>query len=139
MVPKGRAPRQRCRGQVVEKNAPFMQTFATHRKEAVMTRAAFSMKLKPGFEAEYKKRHDEIWPALVKELEDAGISDYSIYLDEASLTLFAFQKVKDHGTSGQLPSREIVKKWWKYMADLMETNPDSSPKVTTLREVFHMD
>jgi L-rhamnose mutarotase len=104
-----------------------------------MTRAAFCMKLKKGCEAEYTKRHDEIWPELVRELEAAGVSDYSIYLDEATLTLFAFQKLKDHNGAGDLPGREIVKKWWKYMADLMETNPDNSPVSVPLREVFHMD
>ena len=104
-----------------------------------MTRAAFTMKLKPGFQAEYKRRHDAIWPELVRELEAAGVSDYSIYLDESTLTLFAFQRLKDHHTSAALPSREVVKRWWKYMADIMETNPDNSPVVTDLREVFHMD
>ncbi len=104
-----------------------------------MRRAAFTMKLKPGCEAEYQKRHDEIWPELVKELEDAGVSDYSIYLDPKTLVLFAFQKVKDHDTSANLPNTAIVKKWWKFMGDIMETNPDSSPKVVTLTEVFHLD
>lgn len=104
-----------------------------------MTRSAFTMKLKPGFQAEYKRRHDEIWPELVRELEAAGVSDYSIYLEESTLTLFAFQKVKDHNAADLLPSREIVKKWWKYMSDLMECNPDNSPVVVPLREVFHMD
>ena len=104
-----------------------------------MMRSAFTMKLKPGFEAEYKRRHDAIWPELVRELEAAGVSDYSIYLDESTLTLFAFQKLKDHHTSDALPSREVVKRWWKYMADIMETNPDNSPVVADLREVFHMD
>jgi L-rhamnose mutarotase len=97
------------------------------------------MKLKPGNQAEYRRRHDEIWPELVKELEAAGVSDYSIYLDESTLTLFAFQKLKDHNTSALLPQSPVVKKWWKYMADLMETNPDSSPVTGTLTEVFHMD
>ena len=104
-----------------------------------MTRAAFTMKLKPGFEAEYKRRHDQIWPELVAELQAAGVSDYSIYLDESTRTLFAFQKLKDHNSSGNLASTAIVKKWWKYMADLMDTNPDHSPVVVPLKEVFHMD
>jgi L-rhamnose mutarotase len=104
-----------------------------------MTRVAFTMKLKPGNEAEYRRRHDEIWPELVRELESAGVSDYSIYLEASTLTLFAFQKVKDHNAADLLPSREIVKKWWKYMADLMESNPDDSPVVVPLVEVFHMD
>jgi len=102
-------------------------------------RVAFTMKLKPGHEAEYKRRHDEIWPELVKELEDAGVRDYSIFLDPESLVLFAFQKVKDHDTSANLPQTAIVQKWWKFMGDLMETHPDHSPVSKTLTEVFHMD
>jgi L-rhamnose mutarotase len=97
------------------------------------------MKLKPGYAEEYKKRHDEIWPELVKELEAAGVFDYSIYLDEETNTLFAFQKLKDHNSADELPETRIVKKWWKYMADIMETNPDNSPVTVELKEVFHMD
>ena len=104
-----------------------------------MSRNAFKMKLKPGNEAEYLKRHDEIWPELSKELSAAGISDYSIFLDEETLTLFAIQKLSENHTANELPERDIVKKWWAYMADLMESNPDNSPVVTPLKEVFHMD
>jgi L-rhamnose mutarotase len=103
-----------------------------------MIRAAFKMKLKPGFEAEYKKRHDEIWPELSKELTTAGVSDYSIFLDEETLTLFAVQKLTDTHTSDELPQLQIVKKWWDYMADIMEVNSDNSPVATPLKEVFYM-
>ncbi len=104
-----------------------------------MTRHAFKMKLKKGFEAEYKRRHDELWPEMLKELEAAGISDYSIYLDRETLTLFAFQKLKNYHTSADLPKTAIVQKWWKHMGDIMETNPDGSPVAVDLTEVFHMD
>ncbi len=104
-----------------------------------MTRHAFKMQLKKGFEAEYKARHDALWPEMLKELEDAGISDYSIYLDEETLTLFAFQKLKAFHSADALPSKEVVKRWWKYMGDIMETNPDGSPVAIDLTEVFHMD
>lgn len=104
-----------------------------------MRRAAFTMKLRPGFEAEYRRRHDQIWPELVRELEAAGVSDYSIYLDPATLTLFAFQKLEDHDTADQLPASPVVKRWWAYMADIMETNPDHSPVTVPLAEVFHLD
>ncbi len=104
-----------------------------------MIRKAFKMQLKKGFEAEYKRRHDELWPEMLKELEEAGISDYSIYLDPQTLTLFAFQKLKAYNTADALPTKEIVKKWWKYMGDIMETNPDGSPVSIDLIEVFHMD
>jgi len=104
-----------------------------------MQRNAFTMKLKPGYEAEYKKRHDEIWPELAKELSKAGVSDYSIFLDEETLTLFAVQKLSDDNTADDLPQTGIVKKWWAYMADIMDTNPDNSPVCIPLREVFHQD
>lgn len=82
------------------------------------------MKLKPGFEAEYKRRHDAIWPELAAELAKAGVSDYSIFIDEDTLTLFAVQKLADDNTADVRPQKDSVKKWWAYMADIMETNPD---------------
>ena len=97
------------------------------------------MKLKPGVVAEYKKRHDEIWPELSRAIRDAGISDYSIFLDEETLTLFAVQKQTDNNTAADLPNHPIVKKWWAYMAPLMEVNPDNSPQCGSLTEVFHLD
>ena len=104
-----------------------------------MIRCAFKMKLKPGVVAEYKKRHDEIWPELARELRAAGISDYSIFLDEETLTLFAVQKLTENNTAAALPQTAVVKKWWAYMAPLMDVNPDESPACASLREVFHLD
>lgn len=104
-----------------------------------MYRNAFTMKLKPGFEAEYKKRHDEIWPELSTLLSEAGIQDYSIFLDRNSGTLFAVQKLADDFDPEAIPRHPVVKKWWAYMADIMETNPDHSPVTGELMEVFHMD
>ena len=104
-----------------------------------MIRNSFKMKLKPGVVDEYKKRHDEIWPELAQAHADAGIFDYSIYFDEESLTLFAFQKLTDDNTSESLKDLDIVQKWWDYMADLMEVHPNNMPVFKPLREVFHMD
>jgi L-rhamnose mutarotase len=103
-----------------------------------MIRSAFKMKLKPGFRDEYKKRHDEIWPELKELLSAAGISDYSIFLDEETDTLFACQKISGDGGSQDLGSLAIVKKWWAYMADIMETNPDNSPITIDLPELFYL-
>lgn len=97
------------------------------------------MKLKPGAEQEYERRHDEIWPELSRELEAAGVRDYSIFLDAETGTLFAVQKLTDQNTADALASTEIVRKWWDYMADLMDVHPDNSPVQVPLREVFHMD
>lgn len=104
-----------------------------------MDQIAFKMQLKPGFEEEYKKRHDEIWPELKTAISEAGVYDYTIYLDEDTLTLFAVQKLKEGETSADLPNNPIVRKWWDYMADIMETQADKAPVVTGLKDVFHMD
>ncbi|MDR2483837.1 MAG: L-rhamnose mutarotase [Treponema sp.] len=104
-----------------------------------MKRKAFIMHLNPGCEEEYARRHDHIWPELKAELRKAGISDYSIFLDTKTNTLFAFQHLSDDAAAGGLPNREIVKKWWHTMKDLMAANPDESPVCEDLIEVFHMD
>ena len=100
---------------------------------------AFKMKLKPGFEEEYKRRHDALWPELKALLKENGIYDYSIFLDTETNILFAVQKNSGTQGSQDLGKNPIVKKWWAYMADLMDTNPDNSPVTIPLREVFHLD
>ena len=105
----------------------------------MMHEIAFTMRLKPGNEAEYLRRHDEIWPELAAALTKAGIRDYSIYLDRATGTLFAVQKRTEIHTADDLPTLPIVKRWWAYMADLMDTNPDNSPVSVPLERVFHLD
>ena len=104
-----------------------------------MQRCAFTMRIKPGFEAEYRKRHDQIWPELSRLLHAAGIRDYSIYLDKNTGMLFAVHKLTDNNTNEDLPNHPLMKKWWAYMADIMETNPDNSPVSHPLEEVFHTD
>lgn len=104
-----------------------------------MKRFGFKMKMNPGLKEEYRKRHDEIWPELVKLLKEAGIGNYSIFLDEETNTLFAYQEQAGDNSSQNLGTTEIVKRWWKYMADIMETNPDNSPVTVPLEQVFYME
>lgn len=100
---------------------------------------AFVMKLKPGFADEYKKRHASIWPELAELLKNNGIRDYSIFLDPNTNYLFAVQQQDSSSSSQDLGTNQIVKKWWAYMADIMETNPDNSPVSIPLTQVFHLD
>ena len=97
------------------------------------------MKLNPHQKDEYIKRHNQLWPELKALLKASGVSEYSIFLDEETDTLFAFQKVSGEGGSQDLAGNPIVQKWWAFMADIMETNPDNSPISTTLEEVFYME
>lgn len=105
-------------------------------REAV--RLAFKMKLFPGFEAEYKKRHDEIWPELQQLLKQSGISDYSIFLDEETNSLFGVLSVTDPKNLDKLPQHQVIQRWWKYMSDVMESNSDHSPISIPLKEVFYL-
>jgi L-rhamnose mutarotase len=99
---------------------------------------AFRMRLHPGREAEYRRRHDAIWPELVELLKSAGISDYSIHLDRETGLLFGvLWRQDDHGMD-DLPNHPVMRRWWDAMADIMETNPDNSPVAVPLETVFHL-
>ena len=104
-----------------------------------MNRLAFKMHLNPGQKEIYKKRHNEVWPELHTLLKEAGVSEYSIFFDEETNTLFAFQKVEGNAGSQDLANNEIVKKWWDFMADVMQVNSDNSPVSVPLEEVFFME
>jgi L-rhamnose mutarotase len=103
-----------------------------------MEKIAFSMQLKHGRAAEYQRRHEEIWPELVALLKESGISDYSIFLEEETGRLFAvLTRSADHKMDG-LPDAEVMRRWWSYMAEIMLANPDQSPTVVPLRQVFYL-
>ena len=100
--------------------------------------SAFKMQLKKGYEAEYKKRHDEIWPELQALLRADGVADYYIFLDEETNILFAYMAKDAVAGSAPLSDHPLMKKWWAYMKDIMESNPDNSPVTRPLKQVFHL-
>lgn len=104
-----------------------------------MTIHAFKMQLKPGVVEEYRKRHDEIWPELSDLLSQAGIYDYSIFLDEDTLSLFAVLKLREDNSRESLPDHPIMKRWWDHMAPLMVVQPSNQPVEWALPMLFHMD
>lgn len=97
---------------------------------------AFRMNLFPGKAAEYRKRHDEIYPELSKALKDAGVSDYSIWLDAEANHLFGILTRSDTHSMDALPDTEIVKRWWTFMSDIMATDADNVPVQIPLKRVF---
>jgi L-rhamnose mutarotase len=103
-----------------------------------MTRVAFKMQLFKGFEAEYQKRHDALWPELEQLLKATGISDYAIFLDATTNSLFGVLKAEDPKALDNLPDHPVMQRWWKYMGDIMESNPDNSPVSIPLKEVFYL-
>ncbi|MEY3367468.1 MAG: L-rhamnose mutarotase [Bacteroidota bacterium] len=103
-----------------------------------MQRLAFKMLLNPGMADEYKRRHDEIWPELSELLKSVGISDYSIFLDEETNSLFGVLRVEEPEKMDLLPLHPVMMRWWSHMSDIMSTNPDKSPVSQPLREVFYL-
>ena len=103
-----------------------------------MQQIAFKMQLKPGHAAEYQRRHDAIWPELASLLQESGVRDYSIFLDEATGALFAVLRRMDGHTMEALPQHPVMRRWWAHMADLMETQADASPVAVPLTPMFHL-
>lgn len=100
---------------------------------------AFMMKLKKGCEEEYKKRHDNLWPEMKQLIHDNSGSNYSIFLDRETMTLFASIEISDPERWIKGSENEINKKWSEYMADIMEVNEDKSPVSEQLSLMFHLD
>jgi len=104
-----------------------------------MEQIAFTMQLLPGCAEEYRRRHDALWPELAALLHEAGVRDYSIFLDERSLTLYAVLRRTAGHTMDALPQHAVMQRWWRHMADLMVVHPDAMPVQRPLRPMFHLD
>lgn len=102
-------------------------------------RIAFRMKVNPGKIAEYQKRHDELWPEMIEALREAGVSDYSIWHDPETDHLFGTLVRRDDHTMADLPGTDANRRWWSFMQDVMEYNPDGTPRLVELRRVFQLD
>lgn len=103
-----------------------------------MVKKAFCMKVYPEKQEEYKKRHDELWPEMRTALREHGVIDYSIYLDPSTSLLFGYLVIEDEKLWEKMANTSINQKWWKYMEDIMETNPDASPVSWELMPVFEL-
>jgi len=102
-------------------------------------RKAFVMSVNPGCEAEYERRHRPIWPELEAVLKQHGVHSYSIFLLPATRQLFACAEIESEAQWAAIAETDVCKKWWAHMKDIMPSNPDNSPVVEELREVFHID
>ena len=104
-----------------------------------MEQIAFTMQLLPGHADEYKRRHDAIWPELATLLRDAGVSDYSIFLDPSTNVLFAVLRRRDGHAMDALPKSPLMQRWWRHMADIMVVQANGAPSQQPLHPVFHLD
>ena len=99
----------------------------------------FKMKLYPGMAEEYEHRHNMLWPEMIDLIHEYGGKNYTIFLDEETMTLFGYIEIEEEERWSQLADTAVNRKWWDFMADIMETNPDNSPVTKDLRKVFHLD
>jgi len=106
---------------------------------AVVIRKAFRMSVNPGKQAEYTRRHNPIWAELEEVLRRHGVQRYSIFLDTDTNDLFAYAEVESDERWAAIAGTEVCRRWWRFMRELMPSNPDDSPLTRDLREVFHLE
>ena len=104
-----------------------------------MIRKGFKMKLNPGRADEYARRHAALWPEMADMIRDFGGRNYSIFLDEETNVLYGYIELEDETRWSASADTAICRKWWDYMADIMDVNPDNSPVAIDFRPVFHLD
>ena len=104
-----------------------------------MIRKAFRMSVNPGQQAEYARRHNPIWAELADVLRQHGVQSYSIYLDPETNDLFAYAEIESDERWAAIAGTEVCRRWWRFMREVMPSNPDDSPVARDLREVFHLD
>ncbi len=103
-----------------------------------MIRKAFIMQLNSGQEEEYQKRHEPIWPELESILKSHGVHSYSIFLDSDTHTLFAYVEFANEAEWDAIAKTDVCQRWWKYMRDIMPSNPDNSPVSRELKQMFQL-
>ena len=106
--------------------------------EGVMIKT-FKMKLYPGMEEEYEKRHNQLWPEMIDMIHEHGGKNYTIALDPETLVLYGYIEIEDEELWSKGADTAVNRKWWDFMADIMDTNPDNSPVCKDLNVLFHLD
>lgn len=104
-----------------------------------MIRKAFVMQVNPHQHAEYRRRHNPIWPELKATLKSHGVHNYSIFLHPQTNQLFAYVEIEDESRWQSIAQTSTCRKWWTHMRQIMPSNPDNSPISKDLQEVFHLD
>ena len=104
-----------------------------------MAQYAWVLEVRPGYEEEYKRRHDEIWPEMVEALRSAGVRNYSIF--RHGLTLFGYFETDDiEKTQEYLANDETNERWSEWMDSIMKVDIDPSTDFPYLLPLqWHMD
>ena len=104
-----------------------------------MIHKSFKMHLYEGMAEEYERRHNLLWPEMKDMIHEYGGHNYSIFLDSETNVLYSYIEIEEEEKWAKSADTAINRKWWDYMADIMDTNPDNSPGSVDLKPVFHLD
>ena len=104
-----------------------------------MIHKSFKMHLYEGMAEEYERRHNLLWPEMKDMIHEYGGHNYSIFLDNETNVLYGYIEIEEEEKWAKSADTAINRKWWDYMADIMDTNPDNSPVSVYLKPVFHLD
>ena len=103
-----------------------------------MERIAFTMRVRPDQEAEYRRRHKAVWPEMLRALKNAGCSNYSIFI--RGRDLFAYMELDDFQRFKRHMADDVeAQRWEAQMAPIMELaiQPETGFH-EVLPEVFHL-
>ena len=104
-----------------------------------MIHKSFKMHLYEGMAEEHERRHNLLWPEMKDMIHEYGGHNYSIFLDSETNVLYGYIEIEEEAKWAKSADTAINRKWWDYMADIMDTNPDNSPVSVDLKPVFHLD
>jgi L-rhamnose mutarotase len=104
-----------------------------------MERVCFTFEIRPGTEAEYKRRHDEIWPELVEAIKDAGFANYSLFRRGTTIVAYAECEPDVATAFAKLAPVEVNVRWAKWFEDVIVSLTDENGQLYLIEEVWHLD
>jgi L-rhamnose mutarotase len=106
-----------------------------------MERVCFIAKVRADKLAEYKKRHEAVWPEMLQALRETGWHNYSIFLREDGLLVGYCETPDYQGALAGMARREVNERWQRDMAAFFENPEGQRPDEAFLRleEIFHLD
>ena len=104
-----------------------------------MERLCFTFEIRPGTEAEYKKRHDEIWPELVDAIKQAGFENYSLFRRGTQVVAYVECQPDAASAFAALGPNEANARWSKWFEDVIVSLTDEDGELYRLEEVWHLD
>jgi L-rhamnose mutarotase len=102
-------------------------------------RICFKFEIYPGQEAEYKRRHDEIWPELVAEIEAAGLRNYSLFRKDQEVVAYVECHPDAATAFAKIANGEANARWSEWFEDVIVALTDENGDLFTLDEVWHLD